>query len=223
MPHFISNETFYKITEALRLGNRLEAIKLYKNAANCSFLDAKIAIDKWATQKPLITECDNLTKEKPSADSLDKIFTFLMEGKRFMAFEYIREVYELEAAEANEYLENLEKGKMSTAEMQTQKKEVSEAEIKAKMSELLRSNQKLLAVKELRILRNFTLLEAIAYINTLEKEVDSSPEEPPPNAQQNNYSAPKSPNEEDTDDRVEKMILWGMVAILMYIFWWIWA
>lgn len=223
MAHFISNETFYKITEALRLKKRLEAVKLYKLATNCSLLDAKLVIDNWEREKPLIAEKDYASREQATAASLDKIYLYLIEGQKMEAFRYVCAVYELEADEAYAYLENLERGKMSVSEFREKRNCVSESEIRGKIVDLLKKNEKLAAVKELRSALNYSLLEAISYLEERKVEIAEGAyaEESPPISEEKdkNFANDTSSENEDNSERIIQMIAWGGVSLILYVVW----
>ena len=224
MPYFISNATFLEISEILLSGQKLLAVKMYKAATNCNLRDAKLAIDNWEVQKSFINdEKAGLETEKPDAESFDKIYTFLLTGKRNMALEYISRIYFIEEKEADAYLLSLEKGKMPKPEWYEQKEMPSEAEIKAKIVGFIKQNQKLQAIKELKTSLSFSLTEAIEYTNKLAEEIE---EEPPPTNEQKKegyFTSQNVENEENTEERIGKMIFWGMIGILMYITWWMWG
>jgi len=103
-----------EIEDALREGNKIQAIKIYKEATGEGLLEAKQAIDGWNLSA--IDEAE-LWRDKHYAPAenqiseteiVQKIGDYLAKGKKLEAIKWIKNLKEMGLKEAKDYVEDVE-------------------------------------------------------------------------------------------------------------------
>ena len=96
----LTEEQLTRLRELYKAGEKIQAIKEYRDITKCGLKEAKDAVESNFTQitpKPLA----------PSGDALEEIKSLMKSGEKIQAIKRYREVYGVGLAEAKYAVENL--------------------------------------------------------------------------------------------------------------------
>lgn len=105
-----------QIETELKKGNKILAIKIYKEATNVGLFDAKEAIESWeSSQKPHFQEMteytllqENRQETIENKDIIEKVYQYLAKNKKLEAIKWVKETKKIGLKEAKEFVDDLE-------------------------------------------------------------------------------------------------------------------
>lgn len=109
--------TIQQIEEELRKGNKIQAIKIYKEATGEGLLEAKQVIDGWNLSAVDEAELWRDKFEAPSKGKLteaqiqEKIRAYLQKGQKLEAIKWVRELHKWDLKRAKEYIDTFDEQK----------------------------------------------------------------------------------------------------------------
>ncbi len=178
-----------QIEAELKKGNKILAIKLYKEATNVGLLEAKNAIDAWQTpdnsytvqmtEQELFYDKFGGNEQAPITTThiIQKVYDYLAQNQKLAAIKWVRDTKRIGLKEAKDFVDYLEEHPNTTDyESFSQEAaismpniiEISEAEIVETILAYLKKGQKIEAVKWYRELKDIGLKEAKIYIDSIE-------------------------------------------------------
>jgi ribosomal protein L7/L12 len=125
----LSPTTIQKIEEALREGNKIQAIKIYKEATDEGLLESKEAIESWnlsaQDDAQLWQDKFYAPKEKEISETeiQEKVREYVQDGQKIEAIKWIKTLKKWSLKEAKDYVEAQESHKQSVVFLPPPKQE----------------------------------------------------------------------------------------------------
>ncbi len=188
----LSHKVIQQIETELAKGNKMVAIKIYKEATDVGLLEAKQVIEDWHEQKGILygkTESKLWGNSTLTTAMIDeKIDAYLKDKQKLAAVKWLKEVKNLSLQDAKDYVENLaEKKKAQVSDFPYQQENIainaeyslgdttaqlslSAEDIEKQIQIYLNNNQKLEAIKWLKEQKGIGLKEAKDYVEIWEQK-----------------------------------------------------
>jgi ribosomal protein L7/L12 len=125
----LSPTTIQQIEEALRKGNKIQAIKIYKEATDESLLESKEAIESWNLSAQDDAELwrdkfyTHEEKEISETEIQEKVREYVQDGQKIEAIKWIKTLKKWSLKEAKDYVDAQESHKQSAVFLPSQKQE----------------------------------------------------------------------------------------------------
>lgn len=115
MMQHIPKHISQQIEAELRKGNKIIAIKIYKEATNVGLKEAKDAIEAWGfSQKTHVeTMTDYKLSENPqdsvsNTEIIEKVYHYLSQNKKLEAIKWVKETQKIGLKEAKDFVDAIE-------------------------------------------------------------------------------------------------------------------